>query len=262
MLNVINLPAIVDLRPMIVLFDKNTEQPLLQYDYSELGLMKSVYKKYNHNLNAKENFWLSDKQFKELVKLGYEKLDNVSLKVSYNETEIVLYNNVIKLIDHEYPIVLFEELVAGQKNNQNVLDKVAEKLRGKGYKIFQTRSISANFEIGNATANMLLEFLTGHKIKNDKFTLLDVSQFNEVFYYDNNSSRILYLRKINEILNLRLETSKLEISNSIKDYISNNSMILSLNTISNNEVNPISSLILKIGAITKYVKNFESWRNF
>lgn len=260
MLNIINLPTIVDLRPKIALFDKNSSEVLMLLDYSELGMLKSVYKKFNHPINFKENFWLSDAQFKELSKIGYEeKLDQIGLKVDYNDTEIVLYNNVLNQIDRNYPIVLFEELVGNQQENIAILTKIKEKLENKGFTIFQTRSITANIEVGNATANLILEFLTGHKIKNDKFVLLDVTQFDNIFYYDNNANRSLYLRNINEILELRLQVSNPQIANNIRGYVNNSNIMLSINTVSTNEVNLISTLNIKVTAVSRHVKNFESY---
>ena len=155
--------------------------------------------------------------------------------------------------------MLFDENITVQKRNETVLEKVAQRLVGKGYTIFQKRAIKSSYEVGNATADMLLEFLTGHKIASEKFTLSDVSQFDAVFYYDNNFDRIVYLKKINEILNVRLENTKKEIAKTVTDFVNNADVTLSLNGISNNEVNPISTYFIKIGAMKKYLKSFESW---
>jgi len=242
------------------LIDTDSDEVIMQFDHSELGLMKSVYKKQNHPIGKKEKFYLSDKQYKALKNAGYEKTDKVDVKIDYNDTEAVLHNNVLRKIDQKYPIVLFDENVTGQKNNDAVITKVKERLTSKGYVVIQTRVLSATYEVGNATADMLLEFLTGHKIKGEKFTLSDTEQFNNVFYYDNNPDRIIFLKKINEILNHRLESSRKEIANNVSNFINEAEATLSLNGISNNEVNPISTYFIKIGAMMRHVKNFESWK--
>lgn len=262
MLNIVNLPAIVDLKPKIALYDKKTNDILAILNYDELGAMKSVYKKFNKSIKDKETFWLNVAMYNTLSKFGYkEKLDDVGLRIDYNDTEIVIKNNVIRMIDVKFPIVLFEELVAYQKSNKNVLNKIKETLEGKGYKVFQTRSILSNIEIGNSTSDMILEFLTGHKIQGKFFTNTNVSQYNDINYFDNNGNRILYLKRINDLLQIKLESSDPNIAENIKEYINNENVNLTLNIISNNEVNPISKFVVKIKAYIKYIRNFENWKS-
>lgn len=260
MLNIVNLPTIVDLNPRIVLFDKESKQVLLILDYSELGLMRSVYKKYKHKISDKQDVWIDEKTFKVLSKLGYEeKLNEVGFKIEYNDIEVVLKNNILSLIDVKFPIVLFEEIVTSQKFNKTILDQIKKRLEGKGFTVFQTRSIQTDIENGNSISNMVLEFFTGHKIQNNKFVTTESSQYNQIFYYDNNPNRILYLKKINESLNVRLESSKPDIANNIKEYINQSDMKLTLCGVTSNEVNPISKTVVKLNAFVRYIRSFESW---
>lgn len=258
-LNIVNVASIVDLKPVIWLFEKiNPDYPVMVIDYSELPLLKSVYQKHQKRIFFNgETIWLNPKQASSIEKNF--KLDQIGFKINYAQKEVVLHNNIVKKIDSKIPILLIEENAVGQSTSDVLLKKIKSVLEEKGYSVLQIRSLPLYVEVGQSTADLILESLTGYVVKKDKFQNTSASQFNKIYYYDNNQERIKFLKKINEIIMARLDLTIDSLADQIHSYVNEGNLELVLNTITTNELNPISSQEIKISLPMRFIKSFEKW---
>ena len=258
-INIVNVASIVDLKPVIWLFEKiNPDYPILVIDYSELPLLKSVYQKHQKRVSFNgETLWLNPKQAASVEKNF--KLDQIGFKVNYTQKEVTLHNNIIRKIDSKIPILLVEENAVGQSTSNALLEKIKSVLETKGFSVLQIRSLPLYVEVGQSTADLILETLTGYIVKKDKFQNTGASQFSKVYYYDNNQERIKFLKKINEIIMARLDLTIDSLADQIHNFVNEGNLELVLNTITSNELNPITSQEIKLSLPMRFLNSFEKW---
>jgi hypothetical protein len=259
-INIVNINAIVDLKPNIWLVDKKTpDSPIIELAYSELPLLKSVYKKYNHRIfHNGQTYWLNVMQFRAIKEKNLT-LNDIELVINYNNKKsITLYKNILSKIDRTIPIVLIEEYVS-ESTTKSVLETIKNTLEEKKYTINDIISMRSEIEVGLVTSNLILEYLSAKKIKNNKFLRDSFSHCSTIHYYDNNVDRISYLKKINDTLQYRLQVSKPEIATHVQEFVNDKKATFILHIVSNNEVNPLTDFEIKIGTPFKYLKSYEDF---
>lgn len=258
-INIVNINAIVDLKPNLWLVSKKSpDTPILTMDYSELPMLKSVYKKYNHRIfHNGQIYWLNQKQHRAIEAKNLS-TDDVELIINYNKKSVTLFKNILEKIDKTIPIILLEEYVS-ESTTTAVLETIKKNLEEKKYTVNDIISMKSQIEVGVVTANLILEYLTAKKIKKDKFQNESFSHCDTIHYYDNNADRISYLKKINDTLQYRLQVSRPEIASQIQEFVNEKKSKVTLHIVSNNEVNPLTDYEIKIGLPFKYLKSFDDF---
>jgi hypothetical protein len=151
-------------------------------------------------------------------------------------------------------------------NIQPTIKKLEEYLMELGLSVKNYYFISETFynrnedKIAHKKIKVLLQHLIGLKTNNDQFTDEEVTQYDEVFFYEDDISTIKLTKISNDILKFLFDNSTDEIKEKINECL-NKDLILNLNEVTYNKVNPFKVDKIKL-TINKVFKTFESFNNF
>lgn len=217
----------------------NPNTPLLRISKHEFNLIKKgVYKNFNIKIKLSGNdYWISEEIYNNLkVSCKNKKANIADLAFSMQE---FMNPEIIEKGDYQIHIENIRHLKNTQddifiicsKNSKKAYEPIIEKLEDKikelGLSIKKYFFISETFynkdkaEIVNAKSKLLLQFLIGLKIEDNKFINEEVERYDGVTLYEDDANTVKMLMNANDTLHFLVnnteEALKEQIRTTIKD---------------------------------------------
>jgi hypothetical protein len=257
---------------------RNPNTPILKIDQSDFNLIKKgVWKKTGTTLRISDTDYYITNDLFESIKIKCKKMNLNITDLSFSMQEF-MNPDIIKDLD----IKIIKEHLVYLKNSpddiyiicskntklniQPTIKKLEEYLMELGLSVKNYYFISETFynrnedKIAHKKIKVLLQHLIGLKTNNDQFTDEEVTQYDEVFFYEDDISTIKLTKTSNDILKFLFDNSTDEIKEKINECL-NKDLILNLNEVTYNKVNPFKVDRIKL-TINKVFKTFESFNNF
>lgn len=189
----------------------------------------------------------------------------------------LLLNNIKHLIGKNVEIGVLTAR-SDRKKHSNLLNKLRIKLKEYGLEINKIyfvsesiRMVGYNDKVTYDKNKILMEHLIGLTIENNKFLPIKKDCYNKIYFYDDLKSNIMSANNLQDYFDFLIRNSESEVIEFISNRLENNKLLLITNLITNNEVNPFETKIIKLNPPIKFpVKvqdnkltvKFEKFRNF
>lgn len=251
--------------------------PIIKITQSEFNLIKKgIYRKHNSPLTMSgETYWLPQNLLEEIkIKAKNFKSDITDLVFSMQE---FMNPSVIENLDYEILTNHFSHLknktddiyVICSKNNKKNYEIIIKKLEGElekmGLSIKKYYYLSETFYnrdtdyISHIKVKVLLQHLIGYKTDNNKFVNEELTKYDRIYFYDDEPNVISIAIKANDVFQFLLKETEDSLKSTIKELVTNEELVLVVNKVTNNKINPIDS---KEVVIEWYnvIKTFESFK--
>lgn len=277
--HIFDINTLIQIRGKVwIVSKKNPNTPILKIDQSDFNLIKKgVWKKTGTPLRISDTDYYITNDLFESIKIKCKKMNLNITDLSFSMQEF-MNPDIIKDLD----IKIIKEHLVYLKNSpddiyiicskntklniQPTIKKLEEYLMELGLSVKNYYFISETFynrnedKIAHKKIKVLLQHLIGLKTNNDQFTDEEVTQYDEVFFYEDDISTIKLTKISNDILKFLFDNSTDEIKEKINECL-NKDLILNLNEVTYNKVNPFKVDKIKL-TINKVFKTFESFNNF
>ncbi len=274
-----DISTLIQIRGKVwIVSKKNPNTPILKIDQSDFNLIKKgVWKKTGTPLRISDTDYYIKNDLFESIKIKCKKMNLNITDLSFSMQEF-MNPDIIKDLDikiiKEHLIYLKNSpddiyIICSKNTKLNIqptIKKLEEYLMELGLSVKNYYFISETFynrnedKIAHKKIKVLLQHLIGLKTNNDQFTDEEVTQYDEVFFYEDDVSTIKLTKISNDILKFLFDNSIDEIKEKIKTIL-NKELILNLNEVTYNKVNPFKVDKIKL-TINKVFKTFESFNNF
>lgn len=242
---------------LAVIDKRDPKNVIFRIPADEYIFMKDMYRKYDIETSYNGYTWyLNDKLLSQIKssKKGIE-LENIGISTrEFTDTEI-LENQIVKTdyllenVKHLRDNYKIEVGYITARINRNTLKKNIEVLTEKLENYLKTKINKMYFvnDIDNSDnsditafrkAKIVLEFLTGFKIKNNKFTELKQTQYKEVSFYDDETKNIDAVNNLQSLFESLLLRTDESIKKEILETIKNNKLKFNSYQITHNKLNP------------------------
>jgi hypothetical protein len=147
-------------------------------------------------------------------------------------------------------------------NYERIIKKIESLLKENGLSIKKYYFVSETFysrdldAISRKKVALLLEYLIGLKVEDDRFVLPEVEKYDEVCFYDDEPASIKLAKECNSLLNFLLENSDSQTKLRVKEILKADEPILCVNEVSQNKVNKFSTCRIKLD-LNRIIKTFE-----
>lgn len=251
--------------------------PIIKITQSEFNLIKKgIYRKHNSPLTMSgETYWLPQNLLEEIkIKAKNFKSDITDLVFSMQE---FMNPSVIENLDYEILTNHFSHLknktddiyVICSKNNKKNYEIIIKKLEGElekmGLSIKKYYYLSETFYnrdtdyISHIKVKVLLQHLIGYKTEDNKFVNEELMKYDRICFYDDEPNVISIAIKANDIFQFLLKETEDSLKSTIKELVTNEELVLVVNKVTNNKINPIDSKEVVI-EWNNVIKTFESFK--
>lgn len=252
-----DIDVLVEVNSKVWVISKtNPSIPIIKISKHEFNLIKrGIYKKYKQNLSiGSESYWLSEDLMNSLkVRCKNLRCDITDLSFSMQE---FMNPEVIDNLDFKVMVDHFQQLkntkdtiyVICSKNTENnykkVVDKLIEKMADFGLVIKDFYYLSETFynrdkdNISHTKVKLLLQHLVGYKSDNGKFIDEEITQYDRIYFYDDESSVISLANDCNKLFDFLVSNTEDVIKSNIKDIVREDDKTIIVNKVTNNKVNP------------------------
>jgi hypothetical protein len=252
-------------------------KPLIKISESDFNLIKKgIWKNTGVSIKIGNKEYFIPLELFEDIKIKCKKSGTDITSISFSMQEFMNPELIEKLdykIWEEHLIYLKNSnddlyLICSKNTERNydkLIIKLEDSLKELGLKFKNRYFISETFynrntdEITHKKARLLLQHLIGKKTEGDKFTEKDISQYDEVFYYDDEKNSINFSKSINDLLRFLADNSEDEIKNQVKDFVKSKSLSLHINEVTFNKVNPYIQSTINL-TIERIIKSYESFK--
>lgn len=200
---------------LAVIDKRNPKDVIYRIPLEEKIFMKSNYKEDGLKIEYNGETWYLKKQIWEDIKknnnielenlgISYREFtDDEYLKEQLNKTQFLL-NNVNHLKNKINVEIGFLTARKNKKNHKQILeslvDKIWRKLRITPKKIYFLDDINNDDDISFRKACIVLEFMTGFKIKGSRFSSLKQEKYKSVHFYDDSKENIEMVNNIQYLM--------------------------------------------------------------
>lgn len=254
----------------------NPSSPIVKISKHEFNLIKNgIYRKYNQSLSmGGQSYWLPEDLMNNLkVRCKNLKCDITDLSFSLQE---FMNASVIENLDFDVFVEHFQHLkntnddiyVICSKNNKKNYEKIIKKLIDKmadfGLVIKDFYYLSETFynrdkdEISHKKVKLLLQHLIGYKSDTDKFTDEEITQYDRVYFYDDETNAISLANDSIKLFDFMISNTDDIIKSSIKNIINDGDKVIIVNKVTNNKVNTfvIKEVLIEWSNIKKTFESF------
>lgn len=268
-----------DIDTKVWILDKEEpHKPIIRIDYKDMNrILNGFYKQDGLKIEYNgEEFYISKVLFNKIInkkkipieRLGISWIEFYDEKYINNTKVALLFKNVRHLRNKDINICLLTGR-AYQDRYSKVLNTLRKKLDDIGINIYKIYFVSEKFyykqneTISLNKAHILLEHLIGLKIDNGKFKPFKQDWYNNIYFYDDEKMNIDYANDMQKIFENVLKNTDDELFKLISERISNNTLKLTNNLITNNEVNMFETTKLFLNMPIKYtIKTNEHVRKY
>lgn len=254
----------------VLVINKNKpEEPIIKISQPEFALIKSgIYVKddicidYNN-----EKFYIS----KDMLERILRRNKNIRLRdigISYSEyfDEYILNKKEVQLLLNNIKYFIGRDIDVGvltarsdRKLHANLLNKLRLKLAEYGLEIdkiyFVSESIKMSGSFDKVSYNknkILLEHLVGLTISGNRFIPVKKESYDKIYFCDDVESNILSINNLQEYFDFLVRNSEDEVIEFINNRLNSHSLILVTNLVTNNELNPFETKVIKLAEPIKY----------
>ena len=277
-----DLDTLVETNSKVWLVDKTQPNiPIVKISKSDYNLVKKgLFRKIENKLliGDEEYFFPEDLLNKIKINCKNSKTDISNLRFSMQEfINKELIENLEYRVNLENILHLKNKtddiyIVCSKntkKNYEKFILKLEEKLEENGLKIKDYYFISETFynrdedKINHKKARLLLQHIVGYKTEVDKFSEKEIKEYDEIDFYDDESTAIDMCKNSINILQFILSNTEKNLSDRIKQKIKEKDKVFQLNLVTSNKVNRFikTTLILKLPNLFKTFESF-SWSKF
>lgn len=241
----------------LAVIDKKEPQTIIyRIPAEEVNFMKEFYKSqdlkvtYNgYTWYLSEKIWNAIKATKNKIKLEdigisfREFTDSEILENQINKTEYLLEN-----LDHLKNSNIEVGFVTARSNKKNhkknleaLIEKIERKLHTRVNKIYFVNDIDKKDDSDITAfrkAKIILEYLTGYKIKGNKFVNLKQTHYKNISFYDDDSKNIDMVNNLQSMLERFLVRTELDVKKEILNVLKNNELRYTTNMITQNKIQP------------------------
>ncbi len=183
-----------------------------------------------------------------------------------NKKEVMfLLDNIKHLIGTNIELGLLTARTDRSKHAE-LLNKLRVKLQEYGFEINKIyfvedrlRFIGSSDKVAYDKNKVLLEHLIGLEIENDKFIPMKKDAYNRVYFYDDVKQNFLSVNLMQEYFQKLMLNSDDEVVEYVKNRLKSQTLLLMNNLITNNEVNPFDTKIIKLREPLKYPISSENF---
>ena len=255
---------------------RTPNKPLIRISKSEFNLLrKGVYKKDNINFNIDgQTYWLSEELFNKI------KIKSKNNNVNISELSFSMQEFMNKDIIENGDFTIHLENIRHLKNSQDdiyvicsknskrsyesLIEKLEEKLLDFGLKIKNFYFISETFynrdrdDIVHKKVRLVLQHIIGLKTADTKFTEEEITKYDQVSLYDDDTNTIKLAKGINDVLQFLVKNSDDEVKEKVKEILKMEECELIINQVTFNKVNPfiITKVELNLNKIIRTFENF------
>ena len=252
-----DIDVLVEVNSKVWVISKtNPSIPIIKISKHEFNLIKrGIYKKYKQNLSiGSESYWLSEDLMNSLkVRCKNLRCDITDLSFSMQEfmnPEVIDNLDFKVMVDHFQQLKNTKDVIYvicsknTEKNYKKVVDKLIEKMADFGLVIKDFYYLSETFynrdkdNISHTKVKLLLQHLVGYKSDNDKFIDEEITQYDRIYFYDDESSVISLANDCNKLFDFLVSNTEDVIKSNIKDIVREDDKIIIVNKVTNNKVNP------------------------
>jgi hypothetical protein len=272
----LNILLQVDAKAWIV-SKTSPNTPLIKLDPTDFNLFKSgIFRTQNNKIQFNgKTFWLSN-EFMNKIKIiaKKSKVDISSLGISMQEfmnpeiienldfeLDLSIFNNVINTNDDIY--IICSKNTKSRYTKQ--IEKLEDKLKSLGLKIKNYYFISSTFSNSNddhkalIKSKIILQHLLGHKIEADKFVEEDITNYNQITFYDDNLLSIQTAKNINSVLEKYLLLTEDTVKTIVKEKIKKDDNFLIIKEYTHNKSKKFNEYNVQL-ELTNVIKSFENWK--
>lgn len=272
----LNTAITVDSEVWIVSKTKPND-PILKINQSDFNLIrKDIYRKTGHPLvfGGKEYF-LPENLF-ERIKVSCKK-NNVQITDLNFSMQEFMNPEIIDRLNHRIWKEHFINLKNSnddiyiicskntKRNYEKLIIKLEKFLEELGLKIKNYYYFSETFynrdeeKISHSKIRLLIQHSLGLKTEGDKFTDKEISQYDEIYFYDDEKTSIKLGKQSNTILKFLYDNSEKELKEKISSFLNSNSLKILINEATYNKVNQFVGTCVEL-KIDKIIKTFESFK--
>ena len=266
-----------DSKPWII--DKsNPNIPLMKMETSDFDLFKSgILRSQNNKISFNgKDFWLSNDFMNKLkIKSKKNKFDISNLGISMQE---FLNPDVIENIKFDIDISLFRPIIntnddiyiicsKNKKSNfEKQISKLEEKLEEIGLKVKKYYYISETFynkdedRIAYLKSKLIIQHLLGLRVDGDIFTNVEIENYNQITFYDDDLKSLQMCRDINSVLEKLLLKTDNNIKIIVKDKIKNDDNFLLVKEYTHNKSFKFKEYNIQL-EYSNIIKSFEGFKN-
>ena len=266
-----------DSKPWII--DKsNPNIPLMKMETSDFDLFKSgILRSQNNKISFNgKDFWLSNDFMNKLkIKSKRNKFDISNLGISMQE---FLNPDVIENIKFDVDISLFRPIIntnddiyiicsKNKKSNfEKQISKLEEKLEEIGLKVKKYYYISETFynkdedRIAYLKSKLIIQHLLGLRVDGDIFTNVEIENYNQITFYDDDLKSLQMCRDINSVLEKLLLKTDNNIKIIVKDKIKNDDNFLLVKEYTHNKSFKFKEYNVQL-EYSNIIKSFEGFKN-
>jgi hydroxymethylpyrimidine pyrophosphatase-like HAD family hydrolase len=267
-----------------VIDKENPSTPIIKLTQYEINkIINGFYK--NDNIIIKyndEEYFISDELLKKINKKKVLPIERIGIswiefidKKYINITKVnILLNNIKHLKDKDILVSILTGR-AYRERYGDLINKLRLILKNYNLEFWKIYFVGdkiykqVNNKIAFNKAVIILEHMIGLKIKDSKFQPLQQDWFTDVYFYDDERFNIDFINNIQDFFQNIFQNSDDDIKQIILEKLQNNTIKLTTNLITNNEVNPFqtNTIILKnmikfpILAENNSIKNFMNFIN-
>ncbi len=264
-------------KPWIV-SKENPNIPIIKLEPHEFNLFKNgIYKNQNNKIEFNGTiFWLSN-DFMNKVKVSSKKykVDVSNLAISMQE---YLNKDIIENISFDINMSIFNSIINTnddiyiicskntQKNYEKQILKLEDNLKEIGLHVKCYYHVSETFynrnedDIAYTKVKLLLQHLIGLKTSVDKISEAEITDYNEIFYYDDSKQSIELSKNINSVLETLLIKTDKDVKLKVKDRIKGVDNVLTIREFTHNKVKKFNETIVVL-EYSNIIKSFESFNN-
>lgn len=275
-----DLDTILIFNAKIWIVDKTIPNiPIMKISESDFNLIRNgIYKSQGNSVKfAGHTYWLPTTLYENLkIRLNKNKSDISNIAFSMQEflnkelIENLEYNinldNIMHLKNTDDDIYIICSKNAKDRY-ELMLSKIEDKLKENGLLIKNFYFISETFynrdkdDITHKKVRLLLQHIIGLKTDGDKFTDKQITQYDNVYFYDDDDNAINLANDSNKLLIFLYSNSEENIKKTIRERLNSSEIILFVNKVTGNRVNKFvkNKVLIKLSNL---IKTFESFKNF
>lgn len=252
-------------------------RPIVKISESDFNLIKKgIWKNTGVSIViGNKNYYVKQELLEELkIKCKKLAIDITSLSFSMQE---FMNSEIIERLDYkiwkEHLVYLKNTsddlyLICSKNTKSNyetIVKKLEEYLKDLGLQFKNYYYISETFynrdsdEMSHKKLRLLIQHLVGFKTEEDKFSDEKITQYDEVFYYDDEKKAINFANSANDLLRFLTNNSTDEIKNNIIEFVKSKNLILHVNEVTFNSVNLFIKSDVKL-SLDRIIKTYESFR--
>ena len=242
--------------------DKNKPNvPILKISPIEFALIKNgIYVKddilieYNN-----EKFYISRDMMERIQRKKNIRFGNIGISYSeffdddiLNKKDVqLLLNNIKHLIGKNIEIGVLTAR-SDRKKHTTLLNKLRLKLKEYGLEINKIYFVSESIRFGYQDKiiydknKILISHLIGLTIEDTHFAPIKTDAYDTVYFYDDVTSNILNSNNLQDYFDVLVRNSDSECVEFINNRFENNTLTLVNNLITNNELNPFETKVIKL----------------